>query len=111
MICGASPHVVGVEFGLREESGDMVIVKPVLDLVVFATNRLHKPPIAQEAELVRDGRLTHPDRDGQITNTQGSPGQGIENLRPRRIAQRFERSHHELQGLFIRKGRPGVSHG
>lgn len=48
MVGEAAPHVVGVEFGLLEESGDMVIVKPVLDLVVFPTKRFHQPAIAQQ---------------------------------------------------------------
>ena len=46
MVGETAPYVIGVEFGLFEESGDVVIVEVVLDLVVFSTNRLHQASIA-----------------------------------------------------------------
>ena len=39
--------MVGMELGLLEKSGNVMIVEPVLDLVMFATYRLHKPAVTQ----------------------------------------------------------------
>ena len=47
--------MIGVELGLLEESGDVVIVKSILDLVVLASNCLDQSPISEQAKLMRDG--------------------------------------------------------
>ena len=93
--------MVGMELGFLEESLNVVIVEPVLDLVVFPTNRLHETTIPEQPELVRYRRLRNSDRDGEISNTQRSPDQRVEDLGPGGIAKRGECLHHELEDLFL----------
>ena len=101
VVSEAAPHVVRMELGFLEECRNVVIVEPVLDLVVFPTNRFHKTAIPEQSELVRYRRLRNADRDGEITNTQRSPDQRVEDLGPGGIAKRGECLHHELEDLFF----------
>jgi hypothetical protein len=69
-----------MELRLFEESGNVMIVEPVLDLVVFPTDRPHKPAITQQPELVGYRGLPNANRDGEITYAQRPPGQRIKDL-------------------------------
>jgi len=91
-----------MELGLFEEGGNVMIVKPILNLVAFPTDRLHKPAITQQSELVGYGGLPNANRDGEITNAQRSPGQRIKDLGSGGIAQGRERLHHELKDFLLR---------
>ena len=80
MVTEPSPHVIGVELGLLEESGNVMIVEPVLDLVVFPADRFYKPTITQQPELMGYRRLRNANRDGEITNAQRSPSKCVQDL-------------------------------
>jgi hypothetical protein len=107
----ASANVIGVELRLLEKGGDVVTNEPVLDLVVIAADGLHEPPIAQDPQLMRNGRLGHPNREGEIADTKRSPRKCIEDLCPRRITQCRERADHKLQDFLFRQSRVGIGYG
>jgi len=61
MVGASVEDVVGVVFGLFEQGGDVVVVDAVLDLIAGAAGGRDEVPVAQEAQLVRDGRLADAD--------------------------------------------------
>ena len=103
--------VVCVVFGLLEESSDVVVVHPVLDLVACPADGLDQPAFLQEPQLMRDGGLADADGDGQIPDAEGPPDQGVEDLRARRISECLEGPDDEVEDPLLRNCRLGVRHG
>jgi len=63
---------------LLEQLDDVVVVEDVEDLAAVAASA-DQAHAAQEAELVRDGGLGHPEHARQILDTELGSGQNVEN--------------------------------
>ena len=75
---------------LAEQRDDVAVVERVEHHAPFAA-RLDQPQVAQQAQLVRDGGLGHPDQRGEIADAQLAVRQRVEDAHARRIAERAER--------------------
>jgi len=71
-------------FRLPDQGGHVLIVHRVVDGGARALGLYH-PPIAQQTELVGDGRLRNAGDDGQVPNAERSRAESIEEARSRRI--------------------------
>ena len=111
MVGKASPHVVGVELGLLEEGGHMVIVEPVLDLIVLPPDGLHQATVAQETQLMRNGGLGDSGCEGQVADTHWPARERVEDLGAGQIAESFEGTHHELEDVVRGQSGSGIGDG
>lgn len=101
MVGQASSDVIGVVLSLAEQSRDVVVVQPVLDLVALAPDRPDQAAIPQQAEVVRHRRLARIDREGEVAHTEGSPDQRVEDLCPRPVPERSECLDYQLEDVRI----------
>ena len=84
---GALLHVAQA---LPEQADDVAVVERVEHHAPFAP-RLDEPQIAQQPQLVRDGRLGHADQRGEVADAQLAVRERVEDPHPRRVAERAER--------------------
>ena len=94
------PDVLDVPGGLHEQLGDVVVVERVDDPPAAALAD-HEAQVAQDAQLVGDGRALHPDRPGEVAD-RGRPG-----VQPREDPQTAGRGQ-RLQALGRGPGVPRV---
>jgi hypothetical protein len=74
---------------LREEGLDVVVVQGVVDLPAgFA--RPHQMQMAQDAQLVRNGRLAHLQAVRQVADAQFAGAQRRDDAHTRRVAEDVE---------------------
>lgn len=111
MVRETAPDVVGMELRLLEEGGHVVIVEPVLDLVVLSADGLNQPAIAQEAELVRNGRLGDSRCEREVSYAHGPAREGIEDLGPGQVAERLEGPNDKVQDVVRRESGLGIGDG
>jgi len=87
---------------LPEQAIDMVIVKGIPGIfALFAV--FDQPGIAQETQLVRDGRLAYIDDSGNITDAHLPFGQHLQDFNPGTVAQDPKQFGHPLSHVFINK--------
>ena len=69
---------------------DVMIVEGVEDHAAVAA-RPHQPHAAQQAQLVRDGRLAEAEQPGEVADAELGAGERVEDAHARRIAEDLER--------------------
>ena len=77
----------------RHQVAHVVVVEGVEDDAAFPA-RAHQPPLAQGAQLVRDGRAVDPGGGGEVADAELAGRQRGQQAQPRRIGeQRKEPGH------------------
>jgi hypothetical protein len=101
MIGEAASDVVRVVLGLLEQCGDMVVVQVVLDLVARPPHRPDQAAVPEEAQLMGHGGFACAHRQGEVPHAEGSPHEGVEDLRPGGIAEGAEGFNDKLKDLLL----------
>ena len=85
---------------LLEQVGDVVVVELVDDLAPVAAAG-HEPEVAQQPELVRDGRALHPDRERDLVHRGRARVQASEDPQPARRRQRLDAVRGDLREAVV----------
>jgi hypothetical protein len=89
----AHPQVFDVGHRLLEQLGDVFVVEFVANLTAVPTSR-NEAEVAQESQLVGDGRGFHPDGLGKLANRASATMEARQDAEPARRRQRVHRLGH-----------------
>ncbi len=101
MVWDSFSNVIRAVFRLSKQVGHMVIIQPVFDLVSATADCLDEPAVSQQAQVVRDSGFAAPDRNGNVPNTQGPPGECVEDLRSGPVRQYLKGVNHQIKDSGI----------
>lgn len=97
---GREPDVLDVVYRLVEQASDVVVVEPI-DGVPPSPLACDELEVAQQAELVRDGRLLHPHLAGELTNRARALAEPSQNPHAARSGKRLHCLGHAVRSQGI----------
>src|SRR6185436_1404141 len=98
---GLAAGLLDVPQPLAEQREHVLVVERVENHPALAP-RPDDAGVAQQAELMRHGRLGDAELTGEIADTELRPRQGIENPHPRRIAEHAKDLGQAVNGMHVK---------
>lgn len=102
MIRDAASHVVSVVFSFSKQSGNVVIIDAILNLVSLAPDRLHKSPVTQNPEVVGSRGFTRADRCGNVADTEWATHQRVQDPGPIPVSESLKGLDYNVHNALVR---------